>query len=115
MDDFTDKISEILNDPQSIEKMRGIAEQLLGGEQKATKPAEPSLDLAQIEDTVDIAKIISLFNTVNNKNDDRTKLLLALKPHLSPERRQRVDKAVKILRLIEIMPILQESGLLNLG
>lgn len=49
------------------------------------------------------------------RQDDRTQLLLALKPHLSPARRERVDQAVKILRLLDILPLLKDSGLDLLG
>lgn len=45
------------------------------------------------------------------RRDDRTQLLLALKPHLSPARRERVDQAVKILRILDILPLLKDSGL----
>ena len=56
--------------------------------------------------------LMSAFN--NQKNDRRTELLLALKPHLSEERRERVDKAVKILKIVSILPALKEQGLLDI-
>jgi len=40
--------------------------------------------------------------------------LLALKPHLTDERQQRIDKAVKLLRIISVIPLLKEQGLLEL-
>ncbi|MCI8360835.1 MAG: hypothetical protein HFE86_05825 [Clostridiales bacterium] len=45
------------------------------------------------------------------RQDDRSQLLLALKPHLSPARQERVDQAVKILRILDILPLLKDSGL----
>lgn len=47
-------------------------------------------------------------------DDDRTRLLLALRPHLSEERRPRVDRAVKLLKLASVLPLLQETDLLKL-
>ena len=47
----------------------------------------------------------------NDQDDDRTRLLLSLKPHLSQERQQRVDQAVKLLKLITLLPLIRESGL----
>ena len=38
---------------------------------------------------------------------------MALKPLLHEERRRRVDGAVKILRLINLLPALRESGILG--
>ena len=49
----------------------------------------------------------------NTGEDDRTRLLLALRPHLSEPRQQKVDTAVKILRVIDLLPALRESGLLG--
>ena len=46
--------------------------------------------------------------------NEKTRLLLALKPHLSNERQKRVEKAVKILKLLELAPMLGELGLFSL-
>lgn len=56
-------------------------------------------------------KILNILKT--NVSDDRAQLLLALRPHLSEERRHRVDKAVKILKLVSLVPIFKEQGILN--
>ena len=40
-------------------------------------------------------------------------LLLALKPHLKEEKQKKVDKAVKILKLIAVWNIAKESGMLE--
>ena len=44
-------------------------------------------------------------------DDDRVRLLLALRPHLGEERRQRVDRAVQILKLIAMWPLLRDTGI----
>ena len=63
----------------------------------------------------DVSSIMRVVNLLKNSgNDSRSGLLLALKPHLSDERQKRVDKAVKILKLVSLMPILKEQGILNL-
>jgi len=49
----------------------------------------------------------------NQQNDARTSLLLALKPHLSEAKQEKVDTAIKILRLLDLLPILKESGVLG--
>ena len=45
-----------------------------------------------------------------NKDDDNTRLLIALKPHLSDERRKKVDKAISLLKIVKFLPILKENG-----
>ena len=48
------------------------------------------------------------------REPDRNILLLqALRPFLEPERQKRVDEAVKLLHLMRLAPLLQESGLLS--
>lgn len=46
-----------------------------------------------------------------NEQDKNTELLLALKPHLRDENRTKMDTAVKLFRLISLLPYLKDSGL----
>ncbi|MBQ8550287.1 MAG: hypothetical protein IKL44_05300 [Clostridia bacterium] len=101
---LADKISELLSDPEGMARIEAMAQSILGDEQKKSEQ-EPDLS------GINIAGMLSALK--NSGEDDRSRLLLALRPHLSPERRERVDKAVKLLRIVSIMPLLKESGLLN--
>lgn len=56
-------------------------------------------------------KIQELLN--NGGSDKNSDLLCALKPHLSAKKQDKVDKAVKIMKLIAIFNVLKESGLLK--
>ena len=68
-----------------------------------------------LPDNFDITKIMGIMSALSdNKIDERSKLLLALKPHLSEKRQQRVDKAVKLLKLASLIPIVKEQGLFDL-
>ena len=42
-----------------------------------------------------------------------TELLLALRPLLKEERQEKVDKAVKILKLLAVWSVLKDSGILS--
>ncbi len=57
-----------------------------------------------------MAKAASLLGAAASPNDDE-KLLLALKPLLREENRGKVDTAVRLLKLISLLPLLKESGL----
>lgn len=103
---LAEKLSEILNDPEGMEKIGALAQELLSDEEKAG--IEP---LTEAADGIKIAKMLGTLK--NSSNDTRSQLLLALRPHLSHERRERVDKAVKLLKLAGMLPLLQESGLLS--
>ena len=47
------------------------------------------------------------------QDDDTTRLLHALRPLLSEERRQKVDRAIQMVRMIHLLPMLQESGVFS--
>ena len=55
-----------------------------------------------------------MFFSSMHADDKNTELLRALKPHFSEERAKKVDDAVRILQLIRLLPLVRESGLLNL-
>ena len=112
MDELGDKLSAILNDPESMERVKQMAQILLGGDGGETNiSAEPAAPPA---DDVNIKQIISLFSKRKNTADDsRVQLIYALSPHLSEERRARADTAVKMLKLLDMLPLIKESGILK--
>lgn len=114
MDDISEKLADLLNDPDSLKKVREMAENILGNNQKNDSP--PKSDLGSLFgddiDPAQIGKIISVMSRLKSDRDDnRTKLLLALKPHLSTPRQEKVDTAIKLLKLIDLLPFLKESGM----
>lgn len=122
MEDISQKISALLGSPDGMEKIRQAAASILGNEgidnTKNEKSEEPKGGFSLPQDLLQnahnmqgIMRIINLFQ--NRKEDNRVSLLLALKPHLSNERAARVDKAVSLLKVASILPVLREEGLLE--
>ena len=110
MDELSQKLAAILNDPESMNRVREMAEDILG---ENPKPA-PKDDISDFINDSDLVNVMSLVTRLNsNSNDSRSTLLTALKPHLSEPKREKVDTAIKILRLLELLPILKESGVLG--
>ena len=115
------KISELLSDPDGISKIKSVAESLFSGDEDS-KPHAPVPNSTETQsggfslpDGFDFSKIMGLMSAFNNqRKDHRSDLLLALKPHLSTERQERVDKAVKLLKIVSMLPVLKEQGLLDL-
>ena len=113
MDDLSRKLADMLNDPDTLNQVRQMAESILG-EEKNEENAPKAPDISDIFGGVDISSLISIISRLkSSENDDRTKLLYALKPHLSEPRREKVDTAIKILKAIELLPLLKDSGILN--
>lgn len=115
MDDLTEKLSELLNDPESMNRVRQMAESILG-EKEEEKPSSPSIpDIGSMLGPGELKTMMTLISKFNSSsNDSRTQLLTALKPHLSEPRREKVDTAIKILKVLELLPLIKESGILKL-
>lgn len=115
--ELQDKITEIMSDPQAMENLKSMANELFGsgesgGASAAAPPAAP--DGGGLLDGIDPAALLSVVGSLKHSgDDDRTRLLCALKPYLSERRRARVDGAIKILKLLSILPVLKEQGILN--
>lgn len=110
MDDLNQKLSQILNDPESMNRVRQMAESILSDKEEETTD-DSIFGSFGSEELGNIMSIVSRLN--NQQNDARTSLLLALKPHLSETKQEKVDTAIKILRLLDLLPILKESGVLG--
>lgn len=109
-----EKIGKILSDEESMKQLSELA-QILMNENKPSEniPEENNCDESiNIPDVAKIMKLTELMGTFS-QSDRNTELLLALKPHLREERRQKVDKAVKMLKLLAVWNVAKESGLLN--
>jgi len=111
MDDLSEKLAELLNDPESMNKVRQMAENLLGGNSEPA-PQSSAADNSGGDELKAVMSIMSILK--NSGNDSRTQLLTALKPHLSEPKREKVDTAIKILKILEMLPLIKETGLLNL-
>ena len=112
MDNLTDRLTEMLSDPNQVERIKEMASSMFQGEQsKSSLPIDDS-DLSP-ETATTIMKAVSALKSVR-RDDKQTNFLLALKPLLAPERRERVDTALKFMRVFSALPMLIESGILNL-
>lgn len=116
MPDLTEQLSSILSDPAGMEKIKAMAQSLLGSDGEKSIPPSiqmpPEEQKSDLPDIASLAQMAKLFN--NRPDDDRVRLLLALRPHLSPEKQLRVDKAVKMLKLLDLAPLLGRFGIFQL-
>lgn len=121
--DISQKLNDILSSPEKLSQVMQIAGELMGSAKPSdgaepvaeqptpvTAPPAPqalpaggtgSPDILSMLGSLD-PKIISMAMNVFGalgRDDDRTSLIRALKPHLKAERAERIDKAVQILRV----------------
>lgn len=125
MEDLSTKLTQLLNDPEGMKQLQSMAQGLMGEggldlsaliPQEQEKPAMPDISGLMGGISPDqmgmMMKLMSAFNST--KEDDRTRLLMALRPHLTDKRQQRVDQAVKLLKLASVLPLISESGIFRL-
>lgn len=94
---------------QGMPDMSALAGMLgaLGGGQSAVSPQAQG---PEGPDTLAmVAKLAPMLSQLN-REDDSTRLLTALRPLLGPERRSKIDEAVKILQMMRLLPMLRDMG-----
>lgn len=101
--------------PQNTGGMPDISALLRGlgmGGGAAPSAAAPAQQPAP---NIDISKIMQIGQVISqaNKSDKNVDLLLALRPLLKEENQNKIDKLIKIFRLLAVYPVLKESGLLG--
>lgn len=101
-------INEILSSlsEDDINQLKNVAGSILGSNETNDNHKNNSNE-------TDIMKTITNLGKMLNSDDDRTALIKALKPMLSEQKQHKADEAIKILRLIQLVPLLRDSGFLK--
>ena len=105
-----DKITDLLSDEESVRQLTELAQMLASGD--LSEEGESGTPQTGMPDLSAIMKLSGMAGALKG-NDRNTELLMALKPRLSEERQGRVDKAVKLLKILALWNLAKESGLLN--
>ncbi len=121
MDDILEKIQGVLSDEESMKQVQKIAE-MLGIDENSPPPDffssgnnESSSENGFNTEDFDFSKLLMFKEIMDkaNQKDTSTDLLIALRPLLKEESQEKVDKLLKIFKVINILPLLKESGLLG--
>ena len=92
---------------EDLASLGNAAQQLFGSQQAE----EPAPDIFGGINPDMLAKIMQIMPLLTNAGDnDRTRLIAALKPMLSKARRRKADEAMQLIRLLEIMPMIGGDG-----
>lgn len=124
-----DQINELLSSfsAEDMDSLKSLANSLLGSSAGNSNDSGNSCDSGSNNeykdgisnnafDSIDplmIAKIGSIMSMLNSKkDDDRIRLIKALKPMLSEKRKARADEAMKMMSLFELLPELKNLNIL---
>lgn len=142
MDDLMEKLQSVLNDEESMKQIKELAEMLSAETENSgdgDQPQENSSGQSGVNDNIasllqglggsqtpaaqngsgdggfDIGKMMQLGQIMQSaaKPDKNVALLLALKPLLKDENQEKIDRIIKLFKLMAIYPALKESGLLG--
>lgn len=109
-----DNIADILSNlsAQDIENLKETAAALFSQGKQEEQPQNSGTDLfgSLGADAQMISKISGIMQAMN-REDSRCDLIRALKPLLKPERQHRADEAIKLLKIISMLPLLREQNL----
>ena len=98
MDDMASKITEFLEDDRNVELLKTFS----GFMKSDKKEEEPSGQGAP--GGGDAGKIMEALGKFGSE-DDRVRLLKALRPFISEKRRESLDSVTKILRLTQVISL----------
>ncbi|MDD6276564.1 MAG: hypothetical protein PUB20_07065 [Clostridia bacterium] len=126
MENLNDILSSLT--PDDIESLKATAEAIFGSSGSPTaknntsgssKPNDANnsvsgssnagFDIGNMLNPEMFAKIAEIMSVMNSDGGKRCRLLEALKPNLSPDKQKKTDDAIQLIKLLEIMPILEKS------
>ena len=103
MDDLSEKLDRLLSSPDGMKRI----EELMGAFGAAPPAPAESVPLPAGADMGMLLKLTPLLAQLG-KEDDTTALFHALRPHLQAERQKKLDEAGQMLRLMKLLPLLNE-------
>ncbi len=119
-------LNAILNalSPEDMENIKNVASGILGAAQQENNqsknnPPKKAKSIPDIPDLSglgmpDLSQLSALAPILQafNMPDDRLAFINALKPLLSEDKRQKADEAMKLVRLVSVLPLLRERGIM---
>lgn len=117
MDNINEIISSLTDD--DIQMLKGVASSILGEDNSANENTKQGVNLPSANNMLSgfnlsqgdlnmLLKAKSVIDKMNNTSSKNEDLIIALKPHLSEQSREKADKALRVLKLFEILPYLKE-------
>ncbi len=114
MDNINELLGSVLNDPESMARLRETARQLgldpsgdipAGDSRAESSPTHPEGPAGLVPALNKLAPLLGKLN----EEDDMTRLIHALMPYLSGARLKRAEEAGRIVSIMRIIPSLRAS------
>lgn len=95
MAELNEMLGSILQDEKSMEMIQSALQGLTG--------TPPQQNEEKSDDEEKIQAVLSALKASKGKEDDRCRLLSALRPFLGAARREKLDKSIGLLRALTVM------------
>lgn len=109
MSEMEDKLNALLSDPDSMGRIMSLAQQLSGGtvpppqsETTTPPPPPPSNPVPSGLDPQMIARFLPLIQEFSRDSGQSMQLLYALRPFLRESKQDKVERAIKLARIVHI-------------
>lgn len=123
MDDMSQKLMSLMNDPEIMSKIQGLSGLLSqDSKQKQIKPPEPkppepppksNEQMLPLDMMGTMMKIMPIINSMKEE-DETTRLLKALRPFLSEARRKKLDEGIRLMRIMRMLPLLKGTDMFEM-
>ncbi|MBQ2688144.1 MAG: hypothetical protein IJF52_05915 [Clostridia bacterium] len=104
-----DKLSGILSDPEAVMKLKSLGSAL--GLDTGNTPPKSMPFINQSDDMTSTLMRLAPLLADMSKDDEVSCLLNALRPFLSEPRRERLEQAGKMLKVMKLLPLLRGWGI----
>jgi len=105
-----EQLQEMLSSDDGQSRIQDMVSMLTGGDNSNTGNSAPSADNSSGIDMNTVMKISGLIQAMNSdSNNPKTAFLYALKPFLKESRRTKVEQAVKMLKLANVLKTFRQS------
>ena len=122
MDDLGSKINEILSDPKALEQIQELSSMLMSPDTSGTpihkEESAKNNDMSFLGALSSpqamslITKVAPLLTDIG-KEDDTSRLLSSLRPFLSDQRKEKLDEASKLIKVMKMLSMLKDTNLLD--
>jgi hypothetical protein len=118
VEDFEEKLNSILSSPETMGQIMALANSLSGGGEDSQETSEPAQQDAALQsgqgerllssllqgmDSGTMQKLMALWGEYRRGDNEKERLLQALKPFLREERQEKLDRAVQIARISRVI------------
>lgn len=117
MDSMAEKLEQMLSDEGTVAQIQQMLSSLREGGGASNDRSEGASQSKEEFNPAMMNSLLSVMPTLmgsaKGEADPNVDLLRALRPFLSSKRKKRVSEAVKLIKMMDMLPMLKQSGVLS--